>query len=114
MEIFTARNLLHPPPRFNAESWEYARPACWCQSAPPSSGVKEHCIHPTTGARVVPSRSSSIREDWFINTFRPALAFVGAAAWDKPRSIYSVALPPRLRGVNFSVLFSPNGFYLWA
>jgi len=50
-------------------------------------GAKEHCICPTIGARVVPTRSSSIREDRFIKTFQGIPAFAGAAAWDKPRSI---------------------------
>jgi hypothetical protein len=57
-------------------------------------GAKQHRICPTIGARVVPTRSSSIRGDRFIKTFQGIPAFTGAAAWDKPRPRYSVQLHP--------------------
>ena len=56
--------------------------------------VQSNTICTTIGARVVPTRSSSIRGDRFIKTFQAALAFAGAAAWDKPRSKYGVQLHP--------------------
>jgi hypothetical protein len=59
-----------------------------------SRGAKQRCICTTIGARVVPTRSSSIRGNRFIKTFQVTLAFAGAAAWDKPRSRYSVQLHP--------------------
>jgi len=57
-------------------------------------GAKQHCFCPTIGARVVATRSGSIRGNQFIKTFRAALAFAGAAAWDKLRSRYNVQLHP--------------------
>ena len=60
-----------------------------------SKCAKEHRIGTTAGARAVPTRSSSICGERFIITFQPALAFAGAAAWDRPRSRYNVTLHPR-------------------
>ena len=71
----------------------------------PGGGAKQHCICTTIGARVVPTRSSSIRGDQFIKTVQAALAFAGAAAWDKPRSKYGVPLHP-LGGRDLDFSFS--------